>query len=149
MSRAGARRAVGDAGNAMLEFCFLGLLLMVPLTYVMLTVFHVQSAAYAAASATREAARAVTTTDAGGDPWPRAFQAAQLAMGDHGLELAPDQLDIACSTDPCLAAAGTVRATVEVRVALPLMPRVLGDVVPASVRVHASHLQYVDRFRAG
>jgi hypothetical protein len=36
----------GDGGNAMLEFVYLSILLMVPLIYVLTTVFQVQRAAF-------------------------------------------------------------------------------------------------------
>ena len=46
-----------DGGNAIIEFVYLAVLLMVPLVYVLLTVFRVQGAAYAVSSAAREAGR--------------------------------------------------------------------------------------------
>ena len=57
------RVARGDDGNAIVEFVYLAVLLMVPLVYVLLTVFQVQRAAFAASSAAREAGRVFVTTE--------------------------------------------------------------------------------------
>lgn len=47
-----------ERGNALVEFTWLAVLLMIPLVYLMLTVFQVQKAAYAMEAASREAGRA-------------------------------------------------------------------------------------------
>ena len=52
------RRLRGDAGSAIVEFCYLAVLLMIPLAYGMLAVFRLQAASYAVAAASREAGRA-------------------------------------------------------------------------------------------
>ncbi|RJK96369.1 pilus assembly protein [Vallicoccus soli] len=134
-----------DTGSAIVEFCFLGVLLMVPLAYVVLAVFHVQAAAYGAAAATRESGRAYTTTPAGGDAEGRAWAAAGVALADHGVDLADQDYALTCSADPCSSPGGTVRTTIAVDVPLPLLPRFLGDA--ATFRVEATHVQPVDRFR--
>lgn len=141
--------AESDTGSAMVEFTFLGLLLMVPVAYVMFTVFQVQSAAYAVSAATREAGRAFTTASAAGiDPQTRATMAAAVALADHGHDLAPGQLSLSCSAQPCLTRGAAVTARIDLQVPLPLLPRFLGDTLPASVRVSSRHVEYVDRFRA-
>jgi len=48
----------GERGTALVEFTWLGVLLLVPLVYVMLSVFEVQRGAYAVSAASRSAARA-------------------------------------------------------------------------------------------
>ena len=96
----------GDDGNAIVEFVYLAILMMVPLTYLLLTVFRVQGATYAVSSATREAGR-VFVTSASSDADARATIAASLVMADSGLELDDGQLSIVCSTRPCLSRAPT------------------------------------------
>ena len=46
-----------ERGNAILEFHFLGLLLLVPLVYILLAVLDVQRSSYGVTQAAREAAR--------------------------------------------------------------------------------------------
>lgn len=138
----------GDAGNAIVEFVYLALLLMVPLVYVLLTVFRVQSAAYAVSSAAREAGRVFVTSPTVGDAGDRAFAAASIVLRDSHLTLRPGQLDIRCSGRRCLDPGSQVEVVITYEVALPFVPRILADRAPASVRVSTRHLEVVDRFRA-
>jgi len=144
-----ARRVrTDDRGNAMVEFTVLGMLLMIPLVYVVLTVFVVQKAAYAVTAATREAGRAYVTAESGGEAAARAEAAAAIALGDHGLGLGPGQLAVECSANPCLTPGATVRVRLDLTVPLPLLPRVFAGRAPASVAVNGQHEQLVDVFRA-
>lgn len=147
MSRVLARWPRGDGGNAIVEFVYLAVLLMVPLVYVLLTVFRVQGAAYAVSSASREAGRVFVTSgdvDAAG---ARAYTAASIVMRDSGLDLARRDLRITCSERDCLRPGGQVDVVIEYDVALPLLPEVFGR-VPATVHVSGRHLEVVDRFAA-
>ncbi|HLZ36515.1 MAG TPA: hypothetical protein VKP64_01890 [Mycobacteriales bacterium] len=134
-----------ERGNAVLEFTFLGVLLMVPLTYVLLTVLAVQKAAYAVTAAAREAGRMFVTASDEDSGRARADDAARLALRDHGLPATPVQ--ITCETEPCLTPGASVRISVSTRVRLPFVPDVLGR-APASVRVTGRHDGVVDRFRS-
>ena len=136
-----------DAGNAIVEFVFLAVLLMVPLVYVLITVFRVQAGAYAASSAAREAGRIFVVAGSVDVAAERAYAAGRIVMRDSGLTLDPDDLRIACSSDPCLAPGSTVTVVVTQRVELPLVPRILGR-APGSVRVSSEHVEVVDRYRA-
>ena len=140
-------RAGDDGGNAIVEFVYLAVLLMVPLTYVLLTVFHVQRASYAASSAAREAGRAFATSTEGDAAQDRAVLAARLVMRDSGLRLDASDVRIACSTTPCLEPGSTIRVSVSQDVSLPLLPRLFGDRAPAVVHVSSEHLEVVDRYR--
>ena len=123
---------------------------MLPLVYVLLTVFRVQAAAYAVSSAAREAGRVYATSDSLGDAPGRAYSAARIVMADSRLDLAPDQLQITCSPSPCgLQPGSRVDVVMTYRVALPLVPRFFADRAPASVRVTSRHLEVVDRFQSG
>ena len=79
------RRPRGDDGNALLEFTYLAVLLMVPLVYVLLTVFQVQRASFGVTEAARQAGRAYATSDDASAGRARAQVAARLAMRDQGL----------------------------------------------------------------
>ena len=140
------RHADGDDGNAIIEFVYLAILLMVPLVYVLLTVFKVQGAAYAVSSAAREAGRVYATSEQPEDAFERAFAAASIVMADSGLELSRAQLQIDC--EDCLQPGSTVPVVIDYDVALPFLPRFLNGSAPASVQVTSHHLEVVDRFRA-
>ena len=139
-----ARRLRGDEGNALIEFPFLGVLLLIPLAYVILAALTVQKAAFAVTAATREAGRAYVTTTTG-DPAARAEAAARLAMRDQGLDLPAGALRIDCDGE-CGSPGTTVRVGLDYVAALPFVPRILGT-PSAGVAVHARHAQVVDTYR--
>jgi hypothetical protein len=140
------RECRGDDGNAIVEFVYLAILLMIPLTYLLLTVFRVQGATYAVSSATREAGR-VFVTSASADADARAMTAGSIVMSDSGLDLDDGQLSIRCSARPCLTPGATVEVEIGYDVGLPFLPRFLDGALPASVHVEGRHLEVVDRFR--
>jgi len=73
------RRPAGDDGNAMLEFTYLAVLLMVPLIYILTTTFQVQRAAFGVTEAARQAGRAYATADDDTSGRARADAAARRA----------------------------------------------------------------------
>jgi len=141
------RRVSGDGGNALVEFTFLAVLLMVPLTYLLLSVFQVQRAAYAVTAATREAGRAFATAPDDASGYARAEQAARIALADHGLPLESREIGIDCTSHPCLVPGGRIHVAIDTAVPLPFLPRVLAGRAPASIAVRANHLAYVDEYR--
>jgi Flp pilus assembly protein TadG len=136
-----------DAGNAIVEFVYLAVLLMIPLVYVLLTVFRVQSAAFAVSSAAREAGRVYATSDSVDDADPRAFAAAGIVMADSGLSLSAGDLRVTCSSSRCLQPGSRVEVAMSYQVALPLVPHFLSARAPALIRVTSHHLEVVDRYR--
>lgn len=137
----------GDSGNATVEFAYLGVLLLVPLVYVLLTVLQVQRSAYAVTAATREAGRVFVAHGANGAAYDDAFVAARIAMRDQGLDLAPGQLVITCQFDDCAVAGSSVHVRIDRTVPLPLVPA-FGQSSP-SIAVHGRHDEVVDCFAAG
>ncbi len=144
MTRGGP--APADEGSATVEFVLFSLLLLVPFTYVLLTVFQVQRAAYATTEAAREAGRAFVTAPSSGEAQRRVDEAVALALRDQGLPATGLDVRISCSSQPCLTPGGTVTVTIQDQVALPWVPALLGRPA-ASVTVRAVHVQTVDAFR--
>ena len=137
-----------DEGSASVEFVFLGVLLLVPLVYLIVAVAAVQGAAYGVSGASREAGRAFVQAPAGQDPAAWAFAAAKVAMADHGIELTPDELRITCSAQPCRTPGALVTVEIDIDVPLPLVPEVFGS-TPASIGVRGRHVEVVDQFVVG
>jgi Flp pilus assembly protein TadG len=73
-----------EAGTAVIEFVGVSLLLLLPLLYLLLSVFAVQRAAFAVTQAAREAGRAYSTAPTATVGAERARYAARLAMQDQG-----------------------------------------------------------------
>lgn len=138
-------RLRGDDGNAMLEFVYLSILLMVPLVYILTTVFQVQRAAFGVTEAARQAGRAYATADSADAGAARAQAAARIALRDQGIDLS-EPLQVVASDG--VAPGSEVRVVVRHRVVLPLVGGLFGDVVPPNIPVEASHLAVVDRFKS-
>lgn len=147
--RVTALRAGRDEGSAVVEFVTLGVLLLVPVVYLVITLGRVQAGAFAVEGAAREAARAYTSADdetAGGE---RARAAVWLALQDQGFTDADPAraAQVACDGTPCLRAEGRVTVTVTLDVVLPGVPAFVDAVVPTRVPVRAEATSVVDRFR--
>lgn len=134
----------GENGSAMVEFIFLGLVLLVPVIYLIITAGQVQGAAFAAVGAAESAAKAYADAGEPDAGEQQARMAAELAFEDFGFEPESMLLDISCSAE-CLAPGSTVTALVSFDVPLPLMPGLPGmDFAP--VTVDSSSTQAVGRY---
>ena len=135
-------RRQGEAGSALVEMTWLGLLLLIPLVYVVISVVTVQQSAYGATEAARAAGRAFVLAPDLATAQNRAVAAARLAMADQGVELDPDDVTIACDPTPgsCLQPGSSVEVRLDLDVALPLVP-LMADGPVASVVVAASHVE--------
>lgn len=140
-----------EAGNAVIEFIVLGVLLMAPLVYVMLAVFTVQASAYGVTEAAREAGRAFVEAKSSADAYEQACLAATLALRnqargsfDCATELKVSCLSGACA--PALTPGDTIRVEIDLPVGLPMLPTsVFGQ--PTAIALRASHDEVVDRYR--
>jgi len=137
-----------DSGTALVEFVWLGLLLTVPLVYLLLAAFDVQRAAYGASAASRAAGRAFVLSPDQDTAYARAEAAAQVALSDQGVEATHSVLTVTCSPDParCLAPGSLITASVTVQQPLPIAPAVFGSSA-ASVRVASTHVEPYGTFR--
>ncbi|WP_076259236.1 pilus assembly protein TadE [Intrasporangium flavum] len=136
-----------DDGRAVIEFIFLGILLLLPLLYLVLTMARLQAASFSASLAGREAGRAFVTADGDADGRARAEAAARLAFGDFGFD-EDATVSVTCDGSPCLRPEGVVRSDVRIEVRLPLVPDFIAAHVPSSVSVTSTHVSSVDRFVA-
>lgn len=138
-------RLVDDGGSAIVEMAWLGILLLVPLIYLVLMLARVQAGSYAVTQAAREAGRSFVTAPDESSAGPRADTAAAIAFEDQGFE-EEGVLDVSCSATPCLSADGEVTTTATVHVPLPLIPSFARDVVPLEVPVSATQVSSVPRY---
>ncbi len=139
------KRPTGDAGNALIEFTYLAVLLMIPLVYVLLSAFQVQRAAFGVTEASRQAGRAYAAAADPAAGLGRARLASDLALADQGLAGAgaPE------ISDPGgLAPGSRVVVTVRYTVTLPILGLIFrGDLSPR-IPVSARHIEVVDTFQA-
>lgn len=141
------RRGRDQRGTAVVEFCWLTVLLLVPLVYLVLAVFDAQRAAFAAQEAARAADRAAVVGAGPGSPRQRAERAAALVLRDHGIAPGSFTVLLDCRPDPgdCGRPGSTLTVRVGGSVRLPLLPAVLGSAPRISVR--AEQTSPYGRFR--
>ena len=121
-----------DRGSGLIELTWLGILLLVPLVWILLSVFTVQRGAFAVSGAARAAGRAYVlapTDDLGAE---RARAAARQALADQGLEDAPLDVTVSCTPYPHSCHSGTSVVTVRIvsSVRIPVLPIFLGGGSP-------------------
>jgi hypothetical protein len=113
------RSPSSDDGTAVLEVIALGVGLLIPLLYAVVSVMSVQAAAYAATSAARESARAYVTAATPAQGARRARSATALVLADAGV--AAVRPTVTCRGG-CLVPGSRVDVAVQVDVPLPLLP---------------------------
>lgn len=137
-----------DAGSAVVEFVALGMLLLLPLVYLVVALSRIQAASYAVDGSARAAARAFTTAGTVEDGTVRAAAAVRIGLQDQAFDVDPaGVMTLTCSAAPCLTPQARVEVVVAVEVVLPGVPAFLDAAVPAHVTVSSRHTETVDRFR--
>ncbi|QCR18923.1 hypothetical protein [Agrococcus sp. SGAir0287] len=137
----------GDDGSASVELLTIGMLLTVPLVYLVLAMAQLQAATLATEGAARQAVRVVATAESHADALAAAHAAIAVALADLGLD--PSAVEVACTPTPsdCTTRGGVVQVAVETTVPLPLVPPVLDLDVGLSVPIAAQAAQPVSELR--
>lgn len=122
----------GERGSGLIELTWLGILLLIPLVWILLSVFAVQRGAFAVSGAARAAGRAYVLAPSDGIGLERARAAARQVLADQGLSEAPLDLTVSCTPVPAPCHSGTSMVTVRVysSVRIPLLPLVFGGGSP-------------------
>jgi Flp pilus assembly protein TadG len=146
--RTAIRELSPDRGSASLEFLTAGLILLVPLVYLILSLSQLQAGALAVEGAAREAARVYVQAASPDDARDSATRAVEFALSDYGVDPATATVSVECAPDPssCLVRRGFVSVSVRVTVDLPLAPAALGIPSPLTIPLDASATQQVSRF---
>lgn len=136
-----------EDGRAVVEFIVLGIGLLLPLLYLVLTAARIQAGAFSASLAGREAGRAFVTATTDEEAESRARAAASLAFSDFAFDRGT-RLELRCDGSPCLRPGGEVTATAFITVQLPFVPDFIAEHVPSSVTVSSTHVSAVDTYVA-
>ncbi|PRY69499.1 hypothetical protein B0I08_102174 [Glaciihabitans tibetensis] len=137
-----------ERGSASLEFITAGLILLLPLVYLILSVSAMQAGAFAAEGAARQAARVYVRAESEAEAERLAERAVDFALADFGVDRATATVSVSCAPTPsaCLTRRGFVTVVVDVAVPLPLAPAGFGGAAPPSVSLQAGATQQVSRF---
>lgn len=144
-ARALQRRRGRDEGSAIVEFVFLGVLLTIPIFYLVVLLARLHAGAYAVSLASREAGRTFVTAATEASAPSRAQAAAGIAFQDQGFG-GKGAVAIECAARPCLTRDAQVRTRAELAVQLPFVPDFVANVVPSSITLRATHVESVDRY---
>ena len=141
-------RADDEQGSALVEFAWLGILLLIPMVWIVLSVFEVQRGALGVSAAARAAGRAFALAPDDADGRRRAEQVARQALADQGLEGAPLRVEVTCSPFPgdCHAGTSVITVRIESHVDLPLLPSALGGGAP-SFALDATHAVPIGQYQ--
>ncbi|MBG6214280.1 MAG: hypothetical protein LH475_11255 [Cryobacterium sp.] len=137
-----------EAGSASLEFITAGMILLVPLVYLVLALSALQGGALAVEGAARQAARVYAQSPDEVTATVRARRAVAFALEDYGLDPGDAEVQIECAgrASRCLTRRGLVTVTVHIDIALPLVPDLLALNQSVRVPMTAASTQIVSRF---
>lgn len=138
---------LGEEGSAALEFIIAGLVLLVPIAYLVIALGQIQGQSLGVAAGARVVARTVATAPDAAEARDRADRVLRSIAAEYGIDPGAMEVELACTPagGACPRAGATVTVTVSTAVPLPLAPPVLGG-SPPSVPVTASATQKVSRF---
>ena len=141
-------RGAEDDGSAAIEFLTVGLLLLVPLVYLVLALAAAQGGALGVEGAARQASRVFVQAPDEGAAESAARDAISVTLADYGLDSGAARVRIDCAPNParCLTRRGFVTVRIDARVPLPLVPPALGAILPLSLPVQATATEQVSRF---
>lgn len=137
-----------DSGSAALEFVTAGMLLLIPVVYLVIVLAQVQAAALATEGAARHAARVFVDSPTVDLASARASQSVHDALADFALSA--DNISaysVTCSTaNDCLRPGSRVRVSLSYEVALPFVPHIFNLERYVRIPVTATAMQTVSRF---
>ena len=134
--------ASDDRGSATIEFLIAGVLLLVPIMYLVIALSTVQNGSLGAESTARFVAR----TLAAGDEVPPEL-VRDIVADSYGIDPATLDVNISCTpaTTQCPASGATIVVTVRSSVALPLMPAAFGIADHLAVPISGTATYRVER----
>jgi Flp pilus assembly protein TadG len=149
-SRSTETSAADDAerGSAALEFIVVGLILLVPLVYLVVALGLIQGQSLGVEAGARHIARAVSLSTDAESARATADRVLDSVVDEYGIDPRAVHVGLECvpAGATCPQAGATLVVTVRTRVALPLVPPVLGLERLASIPIEASAAQKVSRF---
>lgn len=142
-----SRSVRNDDGSAALEFIAVGVVLLVPLVYLIIALGAIQEQSMGVDAVARHTARAIALAADESIAVERSEQVLASVSEQYGID--PDSVAVAVTCAPagveCPSAGVTLTVTIRTKVALPLIPAVFGLDEAASVGVEGSAVQKISR----
>ncbi|CAN7405500.1 TadE family protein [Microbacterium foliorum] len=136
-----------DDGSAALEFIAVGVILLVPLVYLIIALGAVQEQTLGVEAAARHTARAIALAPDAGTAAMRSEQVIASISDQYGLDAESIEVSVTCAPleVACPSAGATVTVTVVTSVSLPLVPTIFGVDEAASIDVEGAAVQKMSR----
>lgn len=136
-----------ERGSAALEFILVGLVLLVPIVYLIVALGIIQQQSLGAVAAARHVARAISTAPDAEQADERVRRVLIAVTDEYDMDAAKVDVSVTCTPPegPCPQAGATIVVTVRATVTLPLVPAVLGLDRIATVPIEATGVQKVSR----
>ena len=136
-----------ESGSAALEFIVAGVLLLVPLVYLVLVLGAVQEQTLGAEAAARHTARVIGQAPDARTAAERGDAVLAGVIREYGMDEGAVEVGITCrpASAECPSAGATVIVTVRAEVTLPLMPPLFGLDQLAAIPIEAQAAQKVSR----
>lgn len=143
-----ARASTDDEGSAALEFILVGLVLLVPIVYLIVALGTIQGQSLGVETGARQLARTLADSPDAATADARAQRVRDAIVAEYGLDPDAVSVSIECggAAPECPAAGALLSVTMRTSVPLPLVPAVLGLDQLARVPVEASSVQRVSRY---
>lgn len=139
--------AKNDDGSAALEFVTVGVILLVPLVYLVITLGTVQEQLLGVEAAARHTARVIGQAEDAASAAENSDALLASVIDEYGMDA--ESVDVSVSCTPrgteCPSAGATVVVTVGTNVSLPLVPPIFGLDRAASIPLQAAAAQKVSR----
>lgn len=136
-----------DEGSAALEFITVGIILLVPLVYLVIVLGAIQEQTLGAEAAARHTARAIAMAPDAATAAANGEAVLAGVIEEYGLDPASVDLSLSCvpTRAACPSAGATLIVTISARVQMPLVPPIFGLDRATSIAVRADAAQKVSR----
>lgn len=141
-------RRPDQRGSGLVEMVWLSIILLLPLLWIVLSVFEVQRGSFGVSGAARAAARAFALAPDDATGKERATTVARQALADQGLDSVPLEVRVTCTPFPknCHDGTSIITVHIESAVDLPLLPEVFGLGAP-TFRLDATQSVPIGRYQ--
>lgn len=136
-----------DTGSAALEFVTVGVILLVPLVYLVIVLGSIQEQSLGAEAAARHLARAIALAPDAATAESRSDEVLAAVVDEYGIDADSVKVSSTCvpASAECPAAGATLVVTVQVTVRLPFVPSILGIDRALAIPLEASAVQKISR----
>lgn len=136
-----------DEGSAALEFITVGVILLVPLAYLVITLGAIQESLLGVEAAARHTARVIGQSGDVDSAAANSDAVLASVIEEYGMDAASVEVSMSCTPAGaiCPSAGATVIVTVSTHVSLPFVPPIFGLDQAASIPLEAAAAQKVSR----